>query len=317
VRPTPPSHPESSSHLPVRRKELTVLRMRSLCLLGVVAGVFVAVRVQAAPIPPKMSPEDALKKANVDGKYRMLLAQFKVDKDKEKYGEFKDLGFRNKREYEGVNDIPKGFWVYVHPYWYVWRDMTSVERAKRAWGPEQATGEPDTSGSGDIQTAWASASQDDQDEWLMLEYDEPVVPTAVLVYETFNPGALYRVTAFNLQGEEVELWKGADPTAVGDDKGISEIPVKADFKTSRIKIYLASKNVPGWNEIDAVGVRDKDKKMHWAVAADASSTYAPPYEDARPNRSVNEERLSKLEEDVRELKATIEELKKLIEKKNK
>ena len=100
------------------------------------------------------------------------------------------------------------------------------------------------------------------------------MPTAVLVYETYNPGALVRVTAFNLDGAEVELWKGQDPTTADNEQGVSEVPVKADFKTNRIKIYIDSKSVPGWNEIDAVGLRDKDKKMHWAAAVEAR--FLPP-----------------------------------------
>jgi hypothetical protein len=38
----------------------------------------------------------------------------------------------------------------------------------------------------DLVTAWDSATPDGQDEWLLL------VPTAVLVHETYNPGALER-----------------------------------------------------------------------------------------------------------------------------
>ncbi len=158
--------------------------------------------------------EQSFKKAQVDGKYDMLLRQIKVEKDAENYGDFKDYGFSNTPEYADQKDLPAGYWVYVAPYWYIWRDLTAVasRRPKRNWGPEQATGEPDTTMAGDIVTAWASASQDGQEEWLMLEYGEFVAPTAVLVHETFNPGALYRVTAFRPDGEEVELWKGADPT---------------------------------------------------------------------------------------------------------
>ena len=263
--------------------------------------------------------EQALKRAAVDGKYRMLLAQIKVAKDREQYGEFRDLGLRDRREYGEHKDLPKGYWVWVAPYWYVWRDMTSVQRPKRGWGPEQATGEPDTNMAGDIVTAWASQTQDDHDEWLMLEYAEPIAPTAVLVYETFNPGALSRVTAFRLDGEEVELWKGQDPTTPDNEIGVSEIPVKVDFKTARVKLYIESTKVPGWNEIDAVGLRDKDKKMHWAVAADASSTYAPPYDSlqAMPFFSppVNyENRIRQLEMEVRELKDMVEELKRKVNK---
>jgi hypothetical protein len=172
---------------------------------------------------------------------------------------------------------------------------------------------------GDIVTAWASQTPDGQDEWLMLEYAEPVIPNAVLVHETYNPGALVRVTAFKLDGEEVELWKGQDPTTSDSDMGVSEIPVKVDFKTNRIKLYIDSKNVPGWNEIDAVGLRDKEKKTHWAVAADASSTYAPPYDAVMPVRVLNpfaeqEKRIRDLENEVKQLKEMMEELKKKVNK---
>jgi len=88
--------------------------------------------------------EQRLKKATVDGKYRMLLAQIKVEKDREEYGDFRDLGARDRNSYGEHKDLPKGHWVYAAPYWYIWRDLSSVQRPKRGWGPEQVTGEPDT-----------------------------------------------------------------------------------------------------------------------------------------------------------------------------
>src|SRR5688572_12697187 len=66
---------------------------------------------------------------------------------------------------------------------------------KRSWGPEQALGEPDTPGAGDITTAWASATPDEQKEWLICEYEKPVHAIFLRVHETYNPGALTKVTA--------------------------------------------------------------------------------------------------------------------------
>jgi len=265
--------------------------------------------------------EQRPKKAAVDGKYRMLLAQIKVEKDREEYGDFRELGDRDRTSYGEHKDLPKGHWVYAAPYWYIWRDLSSVQRPKRGWGPEQVIGEPDTNMAGDIVTAWASQTQDGQDEWLLLEYDEPMIPTAVLVYETYNPGALVRLTAFKLDGEEVELWKGQDPTTADNEQGVSEIPVKADFKTNRIKLYIDSKSVPGWNEIDAVGIRDKNKKMHWVASAEASSTCAPPYDQiaaAEPTTLIPnpnyENRIRQLAKEVRDLKEMMEEMKKKMKK---
>src|SRR5262245_42245065 len=81
--------------------------------------------------------EEALKKAGVGGKYRMLLRTIKVPEDAKTYQQFKDFGPRDQREYAGHTDLPAGYWVYVAPSWYIWRDHTAVQRPKRSWGPEQ------------------------------------------------------------------------------------------------------------------------------------------------------------------------------------
>jgi len=153
-------------------------------------------------------------------------------------------------------------------------DNTASADGKRAWGPEQATGEPDTFQAGDIRTAWASLTPDDQKEWLLLEYAEAVVPAVVKIYETHNPGAVHKVTVFAPDGSEIPVWSGDDPTPPDKPMGVSEIPIKTNVKTNRVKVYIDSPSVPGWNEIDAVGLVDGTGKTHWAVTVTASSTYA-------------------------------------------
>ncbi len=254
----------------------------------------------------------ALKKARVNGKYRMLLAQFKAAEDRKDVGEFKDLGLRPAGMSKDRKFIPSGYRVYVAPYWYVWRDARPFLAAKRSWGPEQAEGEPDTLMAGDMSTAWASRTQDDQDEWLLVEYPEPITVKEVVIHETYNPGALYRVTAFKLTGEEVEVWKGKDPTTPDKDQGVSIVPCKGSFKTNRIKIFLKSTAVPGWNEIDAVGVRNADKKTTWASAVEASSTFA----QAAPPVDPRDARIRELEQEIADLKDRLKKLEALLDKKD-
>lgn len=150
----------------------------------------------------------------------------------------------------------------------------AIKAASRPWGPEQATGEPDVFEAGDNGAAWASATQDDQSEWLLLEYEEPFKIAAVKVYETFNPGALTKVSVFDENGTEIVAWSGVDPTSPHSEKGISLILLDSHYTSSKIKLYLDSPKVPGWNEIDAVGLVDSNGKTHWAISAEASSTYA-------------------------------------------
>jgi hypothetical protein len=143
----------------------------------------------------------------------------------------------------------------------------------RGFSPDQVTGPPDVRQAGDNSQAWASQTPDGQKEWLLCEYAEPVEVRAVIVYETYNPGALVQVSAFNSEGDEIVAWEGNDPTPRGKSKGISVIPVKLDFRVQRIRLSIDSPAVPGWNEIDAVAVEDRDGNTHWAVRAEASSSY--------------------------------------------
>lgn len=143
-----------------------------------------------------------------------------------------------------------------------------------SWGVEQATGAPNTRTAGDQPTAWASQTPDGQPEWLEVHYPQAVKPTQIEVYETYNPGAIYKVTGFDQFGNEGTLWEGTDPTAVNSGMGVSTFDVKNGFSTDRIRIYLASDKVPGWNEIDAVGVKHGWLgRILWADKAKASSTF--------------------------------------------
>lgn len=232
-------------------------------------------RTELAPPPASQYIQSA---APSHGHYRTLLRKFDVPADQSSYGEFYDYGFWAGKDYAEQHDLPAGYWVYVAPTWYIFKEPATSGvplRGPRAWGPEQATGKPDTwPSSGDIQSAWASKTPDGQAEWLELGYGQPIRPTAVIVYETFNPGAVNRITAVDKDGKEAELWTGTDPTPVGKDKGISVIPIHPESEIQRIKIYFDSPKVPGWNEIDAVGLLDENSETHWATDAAASSTYA-------------------------------------------
>jgi hypothetical protein len=258
-----------------------------------------------------LSPEDALKKAQVNGKYRMLLRQFKVPQDIKLGGEFHELGLFGVPSYAGQTGLPTGYWVYVYPYWYIWRDLTAIPSPARAWGPEQVIGPPDTPSAGDFGTAWASLTPDEQDEWLLVEFSQPVQATALHIHESWKPGAVSRVSLFRLTGEEVEVWHGIDPTPTSSSHGVSVIPIKADFKTNRALIGISSMEVRGWNAIDAVGLIDNAGKTHWATAATASSTHATSYEQATlQTLVVHEQRVRLLENEVRQLRKALAELKK-------
>jgi hypothetical protein len=148
----------------------------------------------------------------------------------------------------------------------------AVPRLNRNWGPEQVVGPPNTHEAGDITTAWASRNPDDGEEWLKLDYEKPVDLAEVRVRETYNPGAITKVTAVLDSGQELTIWEGVEPAA--------EAPVEMSFRVNSrvqaksVKVYLDTKRVPGWNEIDAVELVGHDGSRQWASGAAASSTFA-------------------------------------------
>lgn len=143
-----------------------------------------------------------------------------------------------------------------------------------AWSADQAIGEPDTPSPGDQRTAWASANPDGQEEWLELTYERIVRPNAIEIHETYNPGAVTKVTAFDSPGNEVVVWQGTDPTPSSERSGVSKITLTNPIATDRIRVYLDSRNVRGWNEIDAVGLRyGMFGSVIWARKTTASSEF--------------------------------------------
>ena len=143
---------------------------------------------------------------------------------------------------------------------------------RRPWGPEQATGAPDTLQAGDYRTAWASLEADSGPESLVVDFPKEVEVAQVRVRETLGPGTIFMVSAILADGSEKILWHGTEPAA--------EAPVEMEFNPSsqvrsrRIRIQLDTTVVKGWNEIDAVELVGADGTRQWASGAWASSTYA-------------------------------------------
>jgi hypothetical protein len=148
------------------------------------------------------------------------------------------------------------------------------QRHAQSWGGWQATGPPDSTLNGDSGYAWCPATADGQPEWLILDYSQRVTPKELHVYENYCPGGVNRVTVFSDSGDEIEAWRGQDPTPANSGGGISKIPLNVSIKTQRVKVYIDSKNAPGWNEIDAVGLLDDKGSTQWASDVQDSSSYA-------------------------------------------
>jgi hypothetical protein len=140
-----------------------------------------------------------------------------------------------------------------HGQWAVRANASSAyndAQGTAAHSASQATGVPDVEVYGNNIAAWTPKTPDGGIEWLELQFAKPVHATTVRVRESYGPGAVIKVELVDEQGAAHTVWTGSDASKDLDYLTV-EFPRTA-FKTSRVKVTLATNTVPGFNEIDAV-----------------------------------------------------------------
>jgi lipopolysaccharide export system protein LptC len=129
----------------------------------------------------------------------------------------------------------------------------SSEYSDSRWSAQQTTGAPDTRTCGDNPTAWASASSSGTD-WLLLTYDKAVIPTRIVIFETFNPGAVALVELIDKDGNPHNVY-------TGPLKKVSDCPRQLVIELKDLDLLVESLRVTlkhnAWSEIDAVQLTGK------------------------------------------------------------
>lgn len=131
----------------------------------------------------------------------------------------------------------------------------STQYSTGSWSAAQTLGAPNTVGCGDISTSWASANPDGRREFLELSFDNPAPINRIFIHETLSPGAVDTVYVLNPNTQVYE--KVYEATAAGGKPCPRAFAINfalTSFPVSQIRIAINSPAVPGYNEIDAVGI---------------------------------------------------------------
>ena len=91
------------------------------------------------------------------------------------------------------------------------------------------------------------------------------------IHETYNPGAVSKVSAILPDGREKVIWEGTETAETGIVERALKVP--PGIRSDQIRIELDTARVPGWNEIDAVELVGRDGSRQWAAESTASSYY--------------------------------------------
>jgi hypothetical protein len=132
----------------------------------------------------------------------------------------------------------------------------STQYSASSWSANQVLGPPNVYPmAGDNQGAWASLGADDRDEWIEVGFDQPQRIAATEIYETYNPGAVDRVTLTFQSGRQADVFHGpAQARGATSFRNRIDLQQCTDEPVVAVRVHLASQQVAGWNEIDAIGV---------------------------------------------------------------
>ncbi len=145
-----------------------------------------------------------------------------------------------------IKHDPDGQWAATATASSTYNDAKGGDR----FSAQQATGEPNVETYSDDGRAWAPKTPDSGIEWLDLAFAKPVHASEVRVRESDGSGAVVKVELYDEMGVAHVAWTGVDPTSALNYLIVKFKPT--DYRTSRVKVTLATNIIPGWNEIDAV-----------------------------------------------------------------
>lgn len=128
--------------------------------------------------------------------------------------------------------------------------------------PEHATGAPDIypnteSGMG---RSWTSYHRDAGLEALEVAWRKPVAARAIVIAETYNPGALVRIDDLTEPDAHITLWA---PTIIDQAKAITEpgkparvvhVALPEPRSIRRLRLVVQTNRFEGYHAIDAVGL---------------------------------------------------------------
>ncbi|HNQ12290.1 MAG TPA: OmpA family protein [Bacteroidia bacterium] len=137
----------------------------------------------------------------------------------------------------------------------------SSQKEIREYSTQQALGEPNSMpNKGYSTTAWEAAT-DDRKEFIQVEFEKAMKASMVIVAENYAPGAVYKISAFDVNGTEYELYRKRPDTLNQISRFLYVKFEKTNYEIASVKVSIDCRAIPGENQIDAIGIADHQNEI--------------------------------------------------------
>ncbi|MCS7019597.1 MAG: OmpA family protein [Cytophagales bacterium] len=127
----------------------------------------------------------------------------------------------------------------------------------KPFSAQQALGKPDKlPASGESPCAWRPAiANNAHGEWIHVGFRQLISVQTIAVGESWNPGAIAKIKLYDEAGKEYIVYENPSPASVPEKARmfVHHIP-PTPYKVASLKLELQTAAVPGFNQIDAIGI---------------------------------------------------------------
>lgn len=147
----------------------------------------------------------------------------------------------------------------------------STQFSKKEKAAYQVLGRPNVLPiGGDAKTAWCVKEKDgkesDNGAFIRVSFDNPSRVQQIAIAESFNPGAITKVTVFGVKGEQQVVYeKPAQNLGIKSRMMNIILPQATEFYVSEVEIRLDPIAIIGSNQIDAIGVSENKDSVTWSI----------------------------------------------------
>lgn len=106
---------------------------------------------------------------------------------------------------------------------------------------------------GDNPNAWRPKNDNDE-QFIVVSFNEPIKPKQVAIAESENPGAVKAVYAYNQQYDEFLLFELEPRSLPIESRLLNLFFDQTTYDVYAIKVVLDGEATPGFNSIDAIGI---------------------------------------------------------------
>jgi len=145
-----------------------------------------------------------------------------------------------------------------------WADKVlgySSQLGEKKYGAIQVIGPPSVMPDfGFSNCSWTPKLQNSTiDEWIKVAFRKPIRVQQISIAENFNPGAVIKIILYDSLGIEHLVYNKFSSVPIEEKGRMFNVFIpRTPYEVYALKILMDTEGVPGWNQIDAIGISDSN-----------------------------------------------------------